>query len=374
VSNSLLSNQSIFDESCLDLMTQNQQKSNLSAKSRSDILSPPPKEILCEVLNLSDISVEWLAGDGSDRCYYRLSSDELNETLVLMQLSQSDAKTLQDDGYDWIKISTLLHSKNVPVPRPVKVIADYAALIIEDYGDIMLESKVMTLSESKDLKTIKSLYKKCFNLIVDMLQIIPDSEQVWTQRSFDQEKYSWELNFFKKQYLEQVLNISFSPKQTQQFEDEVTQISSFLASRSKYFVHRDFHSRNIMCRNTDLALIDFQDARLGAASYDLVSLVFDNYLPFSLDFREELLTDGVNSLATIVDAKYLEDEIKAVILQRQFKAIGTYGFLTKTKMRGDYLRYVSPALSTLTPKFVADARWPFLAEELPALMKKSLPI
>ncbi len=372
MSNLLLSNQPIFDESCLDLMAQKRQTSNLGSTNRTDVLSPPPKEVLCEVLNLNEISVEWLAGDGSDRCYYRLSSKELPETLVLMQLSQSDAKKLHNDGYDWIKISTLLHSKNIPVPRPVKVLADYAALIIEDYGNDMLESEVMELSSRKDLTGITSLYQKCFDLIAQMLRIEPKNDQIWTQRSFDEEKYLWELNFFKQQYLEKVLGVSWSKKQSDQFDSEVLSLSKFLADRSHYFVHRDFHSRNIMYHSNNLALIDFQDARLGAASYDLVSLVFDNYLPFDLNFRQRLLSDGLKTLAQSVEVDQLNHEVKAVTLQRQLKAIGTYGFLTKTKMRGDYLRYVVPALSTLTSDQVFDQRWPFLSEELPKTMRKLL--
>src|SRR5690606_9240723 len=107
---------------------------------RSNALPPPPPEAVSKALKISSITIEWLAGDGSDRCYYRLRSPDLTEPLVLMQLSGTDAEALRADGYDWVKIARLLASKRIFVPNVVATMPDFAALIIEDYGDLMLES------------------------------------------------------------------------------------------------------------------------------------------------------------------------------------------------------------------------------------------
>src|SRR6476469_796696 len=74
---------------------------------RSKTLPPPPEWTIAQALGIETVSTSWLAGDGSDRCYYRIQAAELS--FVLMQLSGDDALQLQKDGYEWVKIGRLLH-------------------------------------------------------------------------------------------------------------------------------------------------------------------------------------------------------------------------------------------------------------------------
>ena len=144
-------------------------------------------------------------------------------------------------------------------------------------------------------------------------------------------------------------------------------LAQFLSQDSKWFVHRDYHSRNIMVKDDRLALIDFQDARLGPASYDLVSLCFDSYVPLSMDFRKSVFDKGVAEIAAqggVEASASILTYFRPMLLQRQLKAIGSFGYLTKEKKRGDYLKYVTPALQTLDPDLIFDDRWPFLSKTL----------
>jgi len=77
------------------------------ANMRSKTLPPPPEWAISQALGLESIRVSWLAGDGSDRCYYRLHDKNSEKTFVLMQLSGDDAALLAKDGYEWVKISPL---------------------------------------------------------------------------------------------------------------------------------------------------------------------------------------------------------------------------------------------------------------------------
>lgn len=348
--------------------------SGLVHRQRSDALPPPPKDALAKVLKIEHLTVEWLAGDGSDRCYYRIYSPELSQPVVLMQLSEVDAIKLREDGYDWLKIARLLNNRKLRVPAPIVTMNDHAALIIEDYGDVMMESIVQ--KNLHDRTKINSLYGACFELIQKMISIPQDAQEVWCQRQFDHEKFSWELRFFKREYLDAALKLTWSEKNQSAFESEVESLAQFLAGFSHYFTHRDFHSRNIMVKDNELALIDFQDARLGSTSYDLVSLVFDNYVSFDLETRAQLLAKGCASLElalTKEEAKNLHDSCAGMILQRQLKAIGTYGFLTLNKKRGNYLKYVAPAVESLKLDMIQDSRWPFLSRELPRLLRENPP-
>jgi len=336
-------------------------------KKRSNALPPPPPDILAQALGLSTITVEWLAGDGSDRCYYRLYSSDMPSPLVLMQLSGQDAQALKDDGYDWVTVAAMLSARGIFVPRVLALLPAHAALIIEDYGDEMLEGRVFALAEANDYGRVRTLYSDATSIISRFLAIPRDDRAVWCKRSFDEERFAWELNFFVQKYAGPVAGIEFTPAERLAFADDVRHLSAELAQRPNYFVHRDFHSRNLMIKDDKLAVIDFQDARLGPAAYDLVSLAFDSYVPFEAETRRQVLQDGLVTIRAEL-GQTVHDDIasswRPMLLQRQLKAIGSFGYLTLDKQRGDYLKYVEPALRTLEEQDVADARWPFVSHVL----------
>lgn len=346
-----------------------------TAQKRSDALPPPPNDAICRSLGVSSVEVSWLAGDGSDRCYYRIFVPDTKKTFVLMQLSESDAKALRENGYDWVHVGKLLETHKIFVPRLIVALREFAALVIEDYGNTMLETKILEASTSQQDETIDRLYSDAFYILSQFLKIKRDLKQVWCQRAFDSERFVWEMNFFVQNYLEPVADIRLTRKEQGTFQEEALSLSRFLSLQSKWFVHRDFHSRNMMWKDGQLAVIDFQDARLGPSSYDLVSLCFDAYTPLSLDFRFRLIKEalkflGIENGAEV--AKGIETHWRPMLLQRQLKAIGSFGYLSIKKNRGNYLKYVTPALSTIYGN-VIDDRWPFLSDVLLNKMAKSLP-
>jgi len=342
--------------------------------SRSDALPPPPPAAICTALGVGSIQIDWLAGDGSDRCYYRLRSPEIMGSHVLMQLSEADAEDLRQDGYDWAKIADLLGKRGIFIPKIITKIPEHAALIIEDYGNDMLEGLVLNYLAKDQHKEIISLYKESFEIIATFLAITPDYEQPWCQRSFDAERFTWELEFFRKKYLEQCAQIALDPSQLTAFKNDSAAISQTIAANSKYFVHRDLHSRNLLHLKQRLAVIDFQDARLGPAAYDLVSLCFDSYVPFTAGVRSELLSIGTDIIAKARGEgirKDIETLWKPTLLQRQLKAIGSFGYLTVDKGRGNYLKNVDPALKTLEEQDLYDKRWPFISGDLIKILRES---
>lgn len=335
--------------------------------ARSGATPPASAERVAEALGVSRVEISWLAGDGSDRCYYRIHIPETSKTCVMMQLSPKDSKLLEDQGYDWILIANILSHSKIPCPKVIATLFNEAALIIEDYGDIMLESVISQAIMKNEFDATLPVFGRCFSMISTMLSLPQSESQIWCQRAFDNEKYLWELNFFKQQFITGALGLEFDKNQSRFFNNDINALTKFLAPRSSYFVHRDFHTRNIMSSNDFLALIDFQDARLGSKFYDMVSLVFDNYLPLSLSQRKILLARGIEFVG--MDSSEDERELYAVILQRQLKAIGSYAYLTIDKKRGDYLPYISPALESLTgiPEIFHEG-WPFLSKDLPRLL------
>lgn len=351
------------------------QDSHLSAVKRPRSLPPPSPDAIAKALGLKTLTVEWLAGDGSDRCYYRIRTPERQGSMVLMQLSGQDAQALKDNGYDWINIAKEMAVHGIFVPKVYATMPEHAALVIEDYGDVMLEGLIYRHAETGDFDAIRRLYAGCSEIISGFLAIPAQEGSAWCRRAFDAERFTWELNFFAQKYLEPCAKIVFTKRERETFERETKALASELAANSKYFVHRDFHSRNVMVKGETLAIIDFQDARLGPAAYDIVSLCFDSYVPFTADMRRTILEDAFAALArrhskiVVADAMRLW---KPMLLQRQIKAIGSFGYLTVDKQRGDYLKYVEPALRTLEEQDVRDERWAFLSGELLKRMRDAL--
>jgi aminoglycoside/choline kinase family phosphotransferase len=339
-------------------------------------LTPPPPIALAQALNINHLTVDWLAGDGSDRCYFRLRSPELPVSYVLMQLSGTDAENLAKGRYDWIEISEILRANQISAPRCVAALKEHAAILIEDYGDLMLETVALGAQKNGNILQSLDLFRRSLEAVARFLNIKPMPGTVWTQRKFDHERFAWELRFFVTKYLVPIARYHFSAAEESDFISDINSLASFLGDRSDYFVHRDFHSRNIMVRDHNIAVIDFQDARLGPASYDLVSLVFDSYVPLAPDTRMDLLQEGfdiIGNLSGSAANRRARDEWRPMLLQRQLKAIGSFGFLTVDKNKGDYLKNVAPALQTLLDANIQDARWPFLSGKLIQILAKSLP-
>lgn len=339
-------------------------------------LSPPPPTAIANALKIEHLTIDWLAGDGSDRCYFRVRSPELAKSCVLMQLSGSDAANLLKGRYDWVEISELLRAHKIAAPRCVATLAEHSAIIIDDYGDIMLESLALNYAKGARINDCLPFFRASIKTIGHFLSIKPTPGAIWTSRAFDKERFEWELRFFVTKYLEPVAHYALSAAEQAEFEVDINALSAFLASDSQYFVHRDFHSRNIMIHENNVAVIDFQDARLGPASYDLVSLVFDSYVPLAPSVRLELLEQGFEIIAELGGKEAsvrARTEWRPMLLQRQLKAIGSFGYLTVDKHKGDYIKNVAPALQTLFDADVQDARWPFLSGKLLHILAKTLP-
>ncbi len=332
---------------------------------QSQVLLPPPIGVIQDVLGCRDLGISWLAGDGSDRCYYRISDKIKKTSYVLMKLSQKDADLLKEGKYEWVILSYLLTNYGIRVPRAIKLIPEYASLIIEDYGDVMLETYIYN-NYQNSFSLVENIMTETFRICSRMLSITYDGS-LWCQRKFDKFRFSWELNFFLTHYYNDTLSLFLDDDEKSQFDREVEDLSSLISQNSSYFVHRDFHSRNIMVYDGQLAIIDFQDARLGPPSYDLISLIYDNYTPFTMEQRQRLF-DKATALLKKENKDNIYDQIlteyKYVLLQRQLKAIGSYGYLTKKKQKRDYLCYVPKAVESIEYVVKEDNRFPFLSKKL----------
>jgi hypothetical protein len=109
-----------------------------------------------------------------------------------------------------------------------------------------------------------------------------------------------------------------------------------LAAEPRVFCHRDYHSRNLMLHRGRLHVIDFQDARMGPDTYDLVSLLRDCYVHHDAEFVSRMITYYHDRLGSTAGAAY-RDRFDLMSLQRHLKALGTFGYQTTVAGNDRYL-------------------------------------
>ena len=340
------------------------------SNSTSHLFKVPISQ-LEQSLGYSDLACEWLAGDGSDRSYFRVRAPEQGKSWVLMQLGPADEQMLKTNDYCWPHLACYLLERGVKTPEITRQWPEFGSILIEDCGNETFESRVFSYLKSDHKSKVADLYRQAFGMIGGFLSSPSDGEKPWTRRSFDREKFEQELHFFRSKYLQETLNLFLVPSDMKRFQHECARLSEDLAKESRFLVHRDFHSRNIMIHDDELISIDFQDARLGPASYDLVSLCFDPYIPFDFEFRLTLMSQGLSTLKGLCDPSILENinrTWKNMALQRLIKAVGSYGYIATKKNDPGWLEYVTPSLRMITALDSDD--FLFLSKELPAKILK----
>lgn len=322
-------------------------------------------------------AINWLAGDGSSRQYYRVHLSHLtpvtlqHKSAVLMQYESS--KTFNNESYDWTHLAQQFQHFGIKTPQIFKVLPASNAILIEDCGDITMERHINSIdNKEKREQVLEQSFSKAGSIIVHLLKLPMRQQKLWDSRSFDKDKLLFELDFFYNHYLVNFLKLNLDTRQTKAIREDFNNLAEHLANRNQYCVHRDFHSRNILIKEDHPVLIDFQDARSGPITYDLVSLCYDSYLSIPNQDRHQyrsLITAQIHRELGAKAKMEIEESWKPMLLQRQLKALGSFAFLSLTSKRGNYLKYALPALETLAG--LENRNWNFIGGELISLIKNA---
>lgn len=289
---------------------------------------------------LEGAAIEKLAGDASSRLYYRLT--DRNQQHYVLQVSET-FKT--NEGHPFLVAREILEKIGIPVPALLGSSPSHGWILLEDLGD-------ETLQQSPSLK----LYKEAIDLIVEWAEkASPTNSALGAdlvsraphfQWAFDFEKLNFEMGFTDEHLFKKYLK-----KPELNFLSLIEANSRWLAECPRVFCHRDFHSRNLMIQDEKLYVIDFQDARMGPLSYDLVSLLWDPYVMLTETWRAELLEHWRMRSQAVVKKLTAQKaghdfvvEMERMKLQRLLKAAGSYASFFNNKGRKDYLPYISPAI------------------------------
>jgi len=284
--------------------------------------------------SLSASRIVALTGDASDRRYFRVVPPEGAPYVLSIHASPFETASLP-----FVNVARLFAAMPVPVPRILGDAGDLGVLALEDLGDVTLQARLGAADADEQLK----LYREA----VDLIEIIQrrgrelaGPEFVPYGIAFDVDKLTWEMNFFLKHFLEAYCRATLTPSLRAAISADLDAIVRELAAMPRVLCHRDYHSRNLMLKAGHLHVIDFQDARLGPDTYDLASLVRDSYVDLPDQTFQALLDYYLALTNRTHEAEAFRERFDLMCLQRNLKALGTFGYQTTARGNPVYVQYI----------------------------------
>jgi aminoglycoside/choline kinase family phosphotransferase len=314
-------------------------------------------------------SVTKLPGDASTRQYYRLEAGQTSYILMSMEPFSEHGERLP-----FLTVQRHLAGCDIDVPKILATEPKVGLMLLEDLGDVTLLRRLQEVSSS-DIE--RHLYQKVIDQLV-RLQVLASPRKGAPgidafKLRFDFEKLMWEVNFTIEHFYDKYLKREMSDRDRKTMVNGFSEICQMLADEPTVLAHRDFHSRNIMVTppsGTDerLVMIDFQDARLGPAQYDLVSLLKDSYYQLEetqirrlIDYyiaRREALSGERLNLETFFDV------FDFMAVQRNFKAIGSFASFLNRRGNATYLKFIGNTFENIRRVLLKHPKYSELREVL----------
>ena len=279
-----------------------------------------------------------LTGDASDRRYYRiLMADSPSIVLSLY------AAPFVFENLSFVNVARLLAKMPVPIPTVLGHADEIGVLAQEDLGDVTLQAHLGAAPAAEHA----ALYRQAVALIATLQRRgaeLADPEYVPYGIAFDVEKLTWELDFFIKHFVEAYRGVVIASAAREALRREFAVLIEELASEPRVLCHRDYHSRNLMLHSDRLYIIDFQDARMGPDTYDLASLLRDSYVDLPDQTVDELLAYFLALKGQTGTQAEFRARFDVMALQRNLKALGTFGYQTTARRNPVYIQYIPRTL------------------------------
>ena len=286
------------------------------------------------------ISIEKLPKSGGDRIYFRIKTDQQNY-IATYNINLKENNTF---------LYFSKHFKNIdaPVPQIKATNIEGTIYIQEDLGtDCLLD----ILETNGYTENTKSLYKKTLKALA-LLQIKGNEglnyNECITSKEFGKQAILSDLLYFKYYFLD-TLKI---PYDKEKLGDDFEALSSYLNHADyKFFMFRDFQSRNVMIKNGDPYFIDYQGGMKGALQYDVASLLWQAKASLSDEWKEELLQYYIDCIEaemhTKVDRQRFVSQYNGYVLIRLLQVLGAYGFRGLFERKAHFLTSIPLALKNL---------------------------
>jgi aminoglycoside/choline kinase family phosphotransferase len=334
-------------------------------------------------------SLTALAGDASSRRYYRgrLSGANSPRTFVVMELPEGSALPLSSEELaifkerprelPFLNVHRFLEKINAKVPKLYGQWESDGLLFLEDLGDTALWDRVQGLPHTE----IIAWYQKAIDELLNLqLRGIRERDMgcIAFQQRFDARLYMWEFDHFIEWGLTKRPGAKVEATTIDLVRTTFAGIAAILDRQPPYLSHRDYHSWNLLIHDETVRVIDFQDALLAPAHYDLASLLNDRItdsvvqphlesrlLRYYFERKQELEKRSM-------DFAQFSDIYRLSAIQRDLKVVGRFYYLAIVKGKPGYMKFVPPTVRRLQRNLaqVAETQTilPLLAEPFEAML------
>ncbi len=279
-----------------------------------------------------------LTGDASDRRYFRVLLPDSGSIVLSLH-----AAAFVFDQLPFVNVARLLAAMPVPIPTVLGHADDLGVLALADLGDVTLQAHLGAASAAEHA----ALYRQAVALIATLQRRgaeLASPDYLPYGIAFDVEKLTWELDFFIKHFIEAYRGVVIGAPLKEELRRECAVVVEALAAERRVLCHRDYHSRNLMLHSGELYIIDFQDARMGPDTYDLVSLLRDSYVDLPEETVDELIAYFLAVNGRTGEEREFRQRFDLMALQRNLKALGTFGYQTTARRNPVYIQYIPRTL------------------------------
>ncbi len=280
---------------------------------------------IASVLGSDQFETHFLAGDASFRRYARIKLN--NKTFMLM-----DAPPEKEDCVPFVTIDEFFDAHGVRVPHIVAKDLENGFLLLEDFGDVLLSNLLND-------QTVDTYYEQSFKQLIQ-LQSIPGEGQF---PAYSYEKLISEMELLTDWMLP-ALKIQPTESESALIKRTFAILANAALAQPQVIVHRDFHSRNLMKieNETELGVIDFQDAVIGADTYDLISITRDAYVQWNADRVYHWFKVFYDLLPAAAkqdrDFEQFKKDADMMAIQRHIKILGIFVRLFERDGKSGYLK------------------------------------
>ena len=308
---------------------------------------------LRQVFENQAFSLESLPGDASARRYHRIqliasNQDDATKTARYIVMDSADE---QDAMQQFINVAKLM-SQAINVPTLIAQDVTKGFLVLQDFGAVEFAHLLVGATP----KQVNDYYQSAMQTLVALQQIPVETAKSQHQLpDYDTALLNREMNLFSEWFIPHI-GVTLD---TALWENLKSALIQEVLLQPQVIVHRDYHSRNLMqdqADNTRLGVIDFQDAVIGAHSYDLVSLLRDAYVEWS----EAQITQWIHDfwqlqkqagLLTTDSAEQFESQVNIMGVQRHLKVLGIFIRLYERDGKSRYLADIPKVMRDLLFEF-----------------------
>jgi len=286
--------------------------------------------------------VDILPQSGSDRRYFRLHNEEGRTFIATHGLNVPENEA-------FIYFADHFRKKRLNVPEIFAVSYDKTIYLQEDFGNISL---LNILEKNGFTPEVYNLFKESLGQLVK-LQVMGDEglnyKKCLTNEEFGKQAIMADLLYFKFYFLDALQR----PYDKQKLIDDFEALSNYLThTEYKYFMFRDFQSRNILITNDEqVHFIDFQGGMKGAPQYDVASMIWQARANLPDEWKENLLEDYMNAFEAIIentiDRDVFRSQFNGYVLIRLLQVLGAYGFRGLFERKAQFLTSIPMALKNL---------------------------